>query len=133
MPRVNTWVPDDLAAVVRERMPDVNYSQVLAEGLRARLACRHDEVACTTCGQTERRWDIEDQAVGRFYADLMWELRRLVERGGTAEGAARIVKGVADRYRVSVASKLPLPRPSRAEREAAKVREFVPTYRTRAG
>lgn len=124
MPRVNVWLSDELAETVRRALPNVNYSQVLADGLRSRLGCRHDELACTTCGHLEQRFDIEDVAVGRFYLDLVDELRTLVTRGGTAEGAARIAKNVGERHRVTVAARLPLPRPTRAERHAYKVRDF---------
>lgn len=124
MPRVNVWLSEELMSTVRDRLPDVNFSRVLADGLRDRMACRHDELACVECGRVEQRAEIEDVRLGRFYADVVWELRTLADRGGTAEGAARVVKAIAERYRVSLASKLPLPRPTRAARHAYKVREF---------
>jgi len=124
MPRVNVWLSEELAETVRAALPDVNFSKVLADGLRALMRCDHRELACAACGHREARHEIEDVMLGRFYRDLMWELDQLVRRLGTAEGAARIAKSVGARYRVSATSRLPIPRPTRGERHAYKVREF---------
>lgn len=54
--------------------------------------------------------------VDRFYADLLDALGGHALNGGTAFGAAAVVKRVAREYGLSVAERLPLPRPTRAER-----------------
>jgi hypothetical protein len=115
---------EELAAVVRAELPEVNFSKVLAEGLRDLVRCDHRQLACARCGHLEQRFELEDVAVGRFYLDLVDELRTLVTRGGTAEGAARVAKSIGERHRVTVATRVPLPRPTRAERHAYKVRDF---------
>jgi hypothetical protein len=55
--------------------------------------------------------------VERFYRDLVWELGEFAQGGGTAFGAAAVVKRVAKAYGLVVADRVPLPRPTRAERE----------------
>lgn len=64
-------------------------------------------------------WTIED-ALDALYRDLLWVLEDLVDRGGTAEGAARVLKAVAKRHGVRSADS-PLPRPSRRTRERLAV------------
>lgn len=56
------------------------------------------------------------EAVGRFYSDALWQLAKLVNRGGTAEGAGRVLKDLAEGHGVKAASSIPLPRPSRSRR-----------------
>lgn len=53
--------------------------------------------------------------VNRFYKDLLHELGVHAGRGGTAFGAAAIVKRVAKEYGLAVADQVGLPRPTRAE------------------
>ncbi len=55
--------------------------------------------------------------VERFYRDVLWELGEHAQKGGSAFGAAAVVKRVAKGYGLAVADHVPLPRPSRAERE----------------
>jgi len=54
---------------------------------------------------------------GDFYRDLMYELGEHAQRGGTAYGAAAVLKRVARAYDLVVAEHTPLVRPTRAERE----------------
>lgn len=124
VPRVNVYLSDELAALVVERLANVNYSKVLAAGLRALLECRHDELECSACGHGESRRAIESAVLDRFYRDVLWELWPVVSRVGTAEGAARVMKRVAGAYQVPSARTLPLPRPSRSQRERSRVLDF---------
>lgn len=52
-----------------------------------------------------------------FYRDILHALSQHAQRGGTAYGAAVVVKRVAREYGLTVAEQVPLPRPTRAERE----------------
>ncbi len=124
MARVNVYLPDELAATLRAELPELNLSQLVQEAIRGVLGCSHVELACRACAEPIDRWALVDDHLGRFYGDLLWELTDLVGRCGTAEGAARVVKAVAQRFRIRQADQIPLPRPTRAERHAAKVREL---------
>lgn len=55
--------------------------------------------------------------VDRFYADVLDALGDLARAGGSAVGAAAVVKRVALAHGVSLAESLPLPRLTRVERE----------------
>ena len=57
--------------------------------------------------------------VDRFYRDILHALSEHAQRGGTAWGAAVVVKRVGRDYGLAVAEQAPLPRPTRAEREQA--------------
>lgn len=121
--RLNVYLPDELAATVRGRLPDLNVSAVLQDALRALLGCRHELIACAACATAIDKRRMIDDALSRFYMDLHWRLGELVnsDRGGTAEGAARIAKDVGERHQISAAGRLPLPRPSRALRQEQRV------------
>ncbi|MFL6144524.1 MAG: hypothetical protein ACJ72N_22010 [Labedaea sp.] len=121
MARRNVFVPDELEALVRDQLPGLNVSALLQDALRARLACRHDELECARCGHRLDHAGLVDQAVGRFYADVVWEVGELVRRsaGATAEGAARVIKRVAADKGVSEVAHQPLPRPARPRRRPA--------------
>jgi hypothetical protein len=123
MARVNVSIPDELVALVREKLPGLNVSGVLQEGLRAMLKCTHDELVCRRCGAGLNHWRLVDQAVGRFYADVMWEVGELVRRSpaATAEGAARVIKRVAADKNVSEVAHQPLPRRARVTRQTRVV------------
>ena len=54
-----------------------------------------------------------------FYRDILHALSEHAQRGGTAYGAAVVVKRVGREYGLTVAEQVPLPRPTRAEREQA--------------
>ncbi len=55
--------------------------------------------------------------VNRFYKDLLHALDEHAQRGGTGFGAAVVVKRIAKGYGLAVADQVPLPRPTRAERQ----------------
>lgn len=122
MARVNLSVPDDLLERVRNACPGLNLSEVLRDALGPRLRCRHERLGCATCRAELERVELVDQALGVFYGAVMEELANLVRSElGTAEGAARVVKRVAERFGVSEAQYVALPRPTRRERHAALV------------
>lgn len=125
--RVNVWLPDDLSETVKTRMPRVNVSQVLQEGLRSLLGCRHERAVCAACAEPVDVHAHGAAALERFYLDLFDGLAELVQHGGTAEGACRVAKDIGTRHQIPVAGKRPLPRPTRAERIAAKVKPFPGT------
>ena len=52
-----------------------------------------------------------------FYRDILHALGEHAQRGGTAYGAAVVVKRVGREYGLAVVKDVPLPRPTRAERE----------------
>jgi hypothetical protein len=116
--RLNVYVPDDLAATVREQLPGLNVSATLQAALADRLECRHSMAVCADCAQPLDLDELTDARLSRFYVDLFTHLETLVDHGGTAEGAARVAKTVAEGHRVSMAARLPLPRPTRARRAA---------------
>lgn len=122
--RLNVYVPDELAATVKGRLPDLNVSAVLQAALRNALGCEHHELVCSTCASGFDRWGYRDEQLSAFYSAALWELDPLVRRGATAEGAARVLKDVAMRQQISAAVRLPLPRPSRAERARQRVLDF---------
>ena len=70
--------------------------------------------------------------VDRFYADVLHELQLLASAGGTATGAAAVVKRVALAHGVPLAAVLPLPRLNRAE-QAQYGRRGVSRARARRG
>lgn len=114
--RINVHLPDGLAADVKEQLPDLNVSGLLQEALRSLLDCDHDSVVCADCGEPVDAVAVAGEAMGEFYAALLWAWEDLVDRGGTAEGAARVAKDVAVRMGVPRAETRALPRPTRAAR-----------------
>jgi post-segregation antitoxin (ccd killing protein) len=122
--RVNVYLPDELNVAVRTRIPGVNVSAVLQRALQDLLECEHRRLVCAECASPIDMRERVDEALCSLYLDLHWRLVELVDRGGTAEGAARIAKDVALRHRVSCAPNLPLPRPTRAQRQRQRVLEF---------
>jgi hypothetical protein len=123
---INCSVPRELLDEIRERLPGLNISRLLQDALRDELECAHDEYICSGCGKRATRTAIVGPALAVFYSDLMWELGILVRRSGTAEGAARLAKELAGRHQVPDAHRVPLPRPTRMERDAAKIRQLPP-------
>lgn len=125
MARVNLSVPDDLLAAVRAAGQDLNLSGALQDALRARLDCRHAAGwRCVECCEPVDPSSFVDQAEGRLFGDLRARLEPLVRRGGTAEGAARVMSDVFRRHQVTAALGAVELAPSRAERRAAKVTEL---------
>jgi hypothetical protein len=116
MPRVNVWIPDELHRTVKRRLPRLNLSAVVQGALAAQLECAHEKLSCSSCSTAVDHRQLIDAALGRFYSDALWDIGNLGRIGGTAEGAARVLKEVAGRHRISLASRLPLPRRTRAER-----------------
>ena len=114
--RVNVHVPDDLARRVKERLPDLNVSALVQQALRGMLECSHERVCCADCGDVV---DPSGDALARFWKELLWSWEPLVDRQGTAEGAARVGKEVAVRLGVPDAERTPLPRPPRSKRMVA--------------
>ena len=120
MARVSLTLPDELLELIRAHSPRINLSGVLQEGLRARLKCDHRLLACSRCTAAFGRRELVDEELGRFYGDVLWELGELARKAGTAEGAARLVRDIAERHDVTQAYFTSLPRPSRAARQAAQ-------------
>ena len=117
--RVNVYLPDDLGEKVRSELPDVNVSAVVQEALRHMLDCEHERLTCDGCGEVVDRSTVAGAAMADLWRDLLWAWEPLVDRHGTAEGAARVARDVAVRHRVPRADRIPQPRPSRAMREAS--------------
>jgi post-segregation antitoxin (ccd killing protein) len=118
MARVTLSVPDELLDLVRQSLPHLNISGALQEALRGRLSCSHKRLACAECAAPLEARELVDEALSRFYGDALWNLDELVRTGGTAEGSARVLKNVAERHGVTRAINTPLPRATRANREA---------------
>jgi hypothetical protein len=115
--RITIYVPDDLGEQVRST--DMNVSAVAQEALRQRLACGHERLSCAGCGDEVDRAEVGGAAMKALWRELLWAWEPLVDRHGTAVGAAQVGKGVAVRMGVPDAEHVPLPRPSRAMREAS--------------
>ena len=124
MARLNVYLPDELAELVRDRLPGVNVSQVLRGALSALLECHHVRAVCADCALPLDVHERIGEALTGFYRQALWDLHELVTRGGTAEGAARVLRSTAQRWPVPGADRIPLPRPTRAERVHHKVREL---------
>jgi hypothetical protein len=120
MARVSLTLPDELLELIRSQSPRVNLSGLLQDGIRSRLKCDHRLFACARCSAEFGRRELVDEELGRFYGDVLWELGELARRAGTAEGAARLVRDIAERHDVTQADFTALPRPSRAARDAAR-------------
>lgn len=117
--RINVYVPDALAAQVREQLPGLNVSATLQATLSSLLTCDHAVVTCDECSAELGRVEIEGAGVRRFFAELVTAVEPLVWRGGTATGAAQALFGVGRAWRIPQAN-APLPRPTRAERQQRK-------------
>lgn len=122
MKRINVTVPDELLRQLRAAHPALNVSQVLQDALRALAACPHEQLVCEACQAVVDRRSVGARLLDALYVDLIDALEHLLFSGGTVEGAARVTKNVAERHQVAAAFRRPLPRFTRAEREAAKDR-----------
>lgn len=120
MPRKSVYVPEELWSRVEEELSGVNVSALLQEALRAALECSHDELTCLGCATSLTRADVAHERTEALYRDLMGKLEDLVRSGGTATGAAKVLRDVGRAHQVEAADILPLPRPSRAEAAAAR-------------
>lgn len=114
--RVNVYLPDGLAAAVRERLPGLNLSAAVQATLVGLLECDHAVLSCDECSAELGRVELEAAGVRRFFGELVEVLEPLVWKGGTATGAAQLLYQVGRAWRVPAASG-PLPRPTRAQRE----------------
>lgn len=112
--RVNVYVPETLGERVRAELPDVNISAVLQEALRRLLDCGHERLVCADCGHDVPASEVAGVALLDFYRRLLWAWEPLVDRHGTAVGAAQVAKGVALELDVPGVDAMPLPRPARA-------------------
>lgn len=130
MARMNVYVPDELDAAVRSKLPELNISALVQRGLQAALECKHHRLVCAECATPIDQRAVIDEALCSFFIDLHWRLVELVDRGGTAEGAGRIAHDIAMRHRISCAPNFAAPRPSRATRRANRVVE-LPEKQTR--
>lgn len=114
--RINVYVPDELVEAARRRHPSYNASGVFQEALRRLSGCAHRELSCRSCGE-----ELVADVLGRRGAELLFSasveaLEVLMVRGGTVEGAIRVVFEVARRRNVRLAFSTPLPRLTRSER-----------------
>lgn len=123
MARMTVTMTDDLLRRVRAELPGLNVSGALQELLRAKLACDHVDLACRACGAALAAHALVLAGLARFYGDCLDALEEPVAHGATAEGAARVIKMVADRHHLE--AKRPLPRPTRAERQAVRDQVFL--------
>lgn len=123
MARVNVFVPDELLDLVRATLPTVNVSGLLQEALRELMRCDHKQVACARCAAPIELADLVDGPLSQFYGEALWALGELVHDGGTAEGAAAVLKHVAQRHGVREADRRPLPRSTRANRQRWKAEQ----------
>lgn len=119
MARLNVYVPDELAGLVRERLPGLNVSKVLRRALSGLLACDHVVLGCRACSAELSRGGLDTAAVAAFWLELAPELERLAWQDGTAVGAAAVVWRVAKAHGVPTG---PAPRPTRAERDNNRAR-----------
>ncbi len=122
--RVNVTLPDELAELVRRKLPGLNVSGVLQQALAELVECPHAELTCTCCGARTNRHELELAYLGAFYQEAVWNLHGPIGRCETAEGAARVLRDVARSWHVPTVERTPLPRPSRSQRERVH-RELV--------
>jgi hypothetical protein len=116
--RLNVYLPDDLGEKVRSEMPDLNLSGLLQQALRQALDCAHERWVCADCGEDVDTDEVCRGAMKELWDELWWSWEPLVDRRGTAEGAAKVGRDVAVRMGVPGAAMRPLLRPTRAMREA---------------
>ena len=124
MARVTVYLPAELAARVEAELPGLNVSAVVQEALRGRLRCDHVEMACTSCTAVLTREEATEEAILTFWFELVDAIEPMVWRQATAEGAAAAIWRVAGAHGMPVG---PVPRPTRAEREANAGRRWKDT------
>lgn len=112
--RINVTVPEALIERARDQLPDLNVSGVLQDALRRLLECEHERAVCADCGEPVELTAAAGEALEMFWRELLYAWGPLVDRGGTAEGAARVAKVVAVELGVPSAETRALPRPPRA-------------------
>lgn len=129
--RINVSVPVELLDRARELNPNLSPSALLQEALRTAIGCEHEALVCARCDKPIRRLEIVDQALSHFYADVQAIVADHARRGGTVEGVGRRVKELGQSHQLRIASELPAPGLTRAERQAAKVKDLPPAAPTR--
>lgn len=122
MARINLTLPDELHDQALRDHPGLNFSEVLREGLWARLSCDHAELYCRTCHSPISPAAVAEDQLRLFWLDELDELERAVVADFTAEGTARVLKRVAVRHHLEPG---PMPRRTRAEREAPDIAEVA--------
>jgi len=122
--RVNVSVPAELLERARELHPDFNASGLFQDALRALVSCEHTDLVCARCGTSMREAAIADRALTRFYVDVISMVHDHARAEGTVIGLSRRLRDLARSYQLRIATELPLPGLTRAEREAAKVKDF---------
>jgi hypothetical protein len=116
MPRRTVWVSDELNQLA-ETLPSINWSEALANGVRALASCEHQDLACAACGTTTTAGHVAGPALEAFFRSIMVELGANVGQPGY-EGAARIVRRIAADHDVPGIAAVAVPRATRAQREA---------------
>lgn len=124
MPRVNVWLPEELHEAYRSKLGDLNLSKALQEAIRDRLKCLHHTMACVRCAEPIDHLELIGQWLHKFYFDYLGRLELLVAAGGTAEGAARVLKDQAASWHAAGVmsrdyERHPMPRPSRGAQAGA--------------
>lgn len=114
--RINVYVPDALAQEAAERFPDHNASRLFQEALRSLTGCDHDVLRCTHCGIDLWREAVSRVSSEQLFAASVEALEALMVKGGTVEGAIRVLFDVSRRHNVRLAFSRPLPRLTRHER-----------------
>ena len=129
--QLGEWLGDDGAGTFEFACVAGFYGWLVGEGIRA----DNPMAALWPAPQSQRPtepapqvehppgtpWSVE--RVEHFYADLLYALGELARSGGTATGAAVVVKRVALDAGLPLAQRMPLPRPTRAEYEEAQWRQ----------
>jgi hypothetical protein len=116
--RVNLTVPEELLVQFRQQAPGACLSQILRESLVQRLDCDHGYLQCEGCSKTFSFQQMAGAGAAKFLGELLWKFTELVDRGGSAEGAARVAKDLGVRMQIPGAEGMSLPRPSRSARTA---------------
>lgn len=116
--RVNVYVPDELVERAKQRHPSFNASHVFQDALRSLASCGHDVLECRSCGAELLTDVVARSGQEALFSSTLEALEALMIRGGTVEGAIKVVVDVSRRMNVRAAFSSPLPRLSRAERAA---------------
>lgn len=114
MGRRTVWVPDELEQLVAEQLAEVNWSAAIQAGLRALLECRHDELACISCGAETTAARVAGEPLAAFYRAAMAEYSMRTDQAGYV-GAAQVLRRLAVDHEVPGAGTVPLPRATRAQ------------------
>lgn len=113
--RINVYVPDELVALAQQRHPSYNASRLFQESLRSLTRCGHEALECRACGKELLR-----DVVGRASSELLFReavvaLEALMVKGGSVEGAIRVLFDVARKLNVRQSFSMRVPRRTHAE------------------